>query len=110
MDFRVPELADHLLLIEHELVVLGWWSAEPPASEALSSQQPFCVDTLAFEEWLQWIFLPRMREIIEQGKPLPSVSGIRQMGEMVFVDRPEQARRLLELLGAFDLLISGSRS
>ncbi|MBF7730437.1 YqcC family protein [Pseudomonas sp. N040] len=108
MDLRVLQLVDHLLLIEHELQVQGWWSAEAPSSEALSSQQPFCVDTLAFEQWLQWIFLPRMKEIIEQGYPLPAVSGIQQMGEMVYVDRPEQARALLALLGAFDRLIAGS--
>ena len=110
MDARILRLADQLLLIERELLVLGWWDAESPSELALASQQPFCVDTLAFEQWLQWIFLPRMKEIIAQGQPLPSVSGIRQMGEMVFVDRPQQATRLLELLGAFDLLISGSES
>ncbi len=108
MDERILQLADHLLLIERELHVLGWWSVDAPTEQELSSQQPFCVDTLAFEQWLQWIFLPRMKFILEQGCPLPSVSGIQQMGEMVFVDRPEQARGLLALLGAFDRLIAGS--
>ena len=108
MDSRILQLADQLLLIERELFVLGWWAAEMPSVEALSSQEPFCVDTLPFEQWLQWIFLPRMKQIIEQGEPLPAVSGIQQMGEMVFVDRAQDARRLLELLGAFDRLISGS--
>lgn len=108
MDSRLLLLVDHLLLIEHELHVLGWWSVEPPSAEALSSQQPFCVDTLAFEEWLQWIFLPRMKHIIEQGQPLPAMSGILQMGEMVFVGRSEQAGGLLQLLGAFDRLIADS--
>jgi uncharacterized protein YqcC (DUF446 family) len=108
MDSRILQLADQLLLIERELFVLGWWTAEMPSVEALSSQEPFCVDTLPFEQWLQWIFLPRMKQIIEQGEPLPAVSGIQQMGEMVFVERAQDARRLLELLGAFDRLISGS--
>ncbi|WP_258876037.1 YqcC family protein, partial [Pseudomonas aeruginosa] len=31
------------------------------APEALASPEPFCVDTLALEQWLQWIFLPRMK-------------------------------------------------
>jgi uncharacterized protein YqcC (DUF446 family) len=49
-----------------------------------------------------------MKQIIEQGEALPTVSGIRQMGEMVFVDQAQEAKRLLDLLGAFDRLISGS--
>ncbi|SDU23840.1 Uncharacterized conserved protein YqcC, DUF446 family [Pseudomonas pohangensis] len=108
MDTRVPQLADHLLLIERELHVLGWWSAESPAQEDLASQEPFCVDTLDFDQWLQWIFLPRMKHIIEQGHPLPAVSGIQQMAEMVYADRPGQVAGLLQLLGAFDRLISGA--
>ena len=106
MDSLVSQLADQLLLIERELHVLGWWSAQSPSAEDLSSQQPFCVDTLAFEQWLQWIFLPRMKDIVEQGKPLPAVSGIREMGEFVYMNKPEQTRVLLELLGNFDRLIS----
>lgn len=108
MDARISRVAEHLLLIERELLLLGWWTAQPPAEEALSSQQPFCVDTLAFEQWLQWIFLPRMKQIIEQNEPLPAVSAIKEMGEMAFAGRSEQTGGLLELLGAFDQLIAGS--
>lgn len=108
MDARVPLLADQLLLIERELQVLGWWSEQAPAIEQLSSQEPFCVDTLAFEQWLQWIFLPRMKQIIEQGYPLPSASGVREMGEVVYAGRAEQVAELLKLLGAFDQLIAGA--
>jgi uncharacterized protein YqcC (DUF446 family) len=108
MDARVPQLVDHLLLIERELHVLGWWSMESPSQVDLASQEPFCVDTLSFEQWLQWIFLPRMRLIIEQGLPLPEVSGIQQMAEMVYADRSGQAGRLLQLLGAFDRSITGA--
>ena len=107
MDARLLQLAELLLLIERELQVLGWWSAQQPDAVALASPEPFCVDTLSFEEWLQWIFLPRMKAIIEQGGQLPAVSGVTQMGEMVYTDRARQAGALLLLLGAFDQLISG---
>jgi uncharacterized protein YqcC (DUF446 family) len=109
MEPRVLKVADQMLLIERELHLLGLWSAEPPSAQALSSQQPFCVDTLAFEEWLQWIFMPRMKEVIERGLQLPAVSGIREMGEVVFVDRLEAYAGLLDLLGAFDQLIADTQ-
>jgi uncharacterized protein YqcC (DUF446 family) len=108
MDRRLPDLADHLLLIERELRTQGWWSASPPSADALASVEPFCVDSLAFEEWLQWIFLPRMKAIIESGQPLPSVSGIRPMAEMVYSANLGKARGLLVLLGEFDGLIGAA--
>ncbi|MFJ4433083.1 YqcC family protein [Pseudomonas sp. NPDC089395] len=105
---RILDIADHLLLIERELQVQGWWGDEAPSAEALASTVPFAVDTLRFEQWLQWIFLPRMKIIIELGHPLPSASGILIMAETVFVDRPEQSRELRRLLAEFDQLIAPS--
>lgn len=102
------DVADQLLLIERELRSLGWWDDEAPSAEALASQTPFCVDTLAFEQWLQWIFLPRMKVIIENDLELPHASGIRAMAEEVYRERQTEASRLLDALGAFDRLIGGA--
>ncbi len=105
MNERVLAIADQLLLIERELRQLGWWSAHSPSSQALASCEPFCVDTLDFSQWLQWIFLPRMKELLESGEDLPSVSGIRAMAEVVYRERPLEVRELLVILGRFDHLI-----
>ena len=104
MDSRVPTIADQLLLIERELRALGWWDDCAPSDEALASVEPFCVDTLDFSQWLQWIFLPRMKFILEQDMALPSASGILQMAEMVYQGRTE-ALRLMALLKGFDEVI-----
>lgn len=99
-------LAEQLLLIEGELRQQGWWDATPPTAAALASEQPFAVDSMAFEQWLQWLFLPRMQQILACGAQLPSTSGIRPMAEMVLAERANQARGLLALLGEFDRLIA----
>lgn len=111
MDGRFPEIAEHLLLIERELRLLGLWDEVSPSPEALSSQEPFSVDTLDFEQWLQWIFLPRMKLILEQDLPLPNASGIQEMAEMVFASRAMQGRDqpLQVLLKEFDQLIIATR-
>ncbi len=111
MDARFLKIADQLLLIERELRVLGWWDEVSPSVEALSSVEPFSVDTLDFEQWLQWIFLPRMKMILEQDLPLPNASGIQEMAEMVFAGRNVQGkdRQLQVLLKQFDQLIAASR-
>lgn len=106
MDSRVLQVADQLLLIERELRVQGWWESDSPGEQALASQQPFCIDTLAFEQWLQWVFLPRMKCLLESGAPLPQASGIQAMAEQVYGASSAQARRLIEVLGEFDRLIS----
>ena len=105
MDARVLAVADQLLLIERELRAVGMWGSESPSTDRLSSVEPFCVDTLALEEWLQWIFLPRMKLIIESGADLPNASGIRAIAEMVYVDEGEHMHALFEALGEFDRLI-----
>ncbi len=108
MDPRCVELADQLLLIERELRALDWWAETPPSEEALASQTPFCVDTLAFEQWLQWIFLPRMKIILENDLELPHASGIRAMAEEVYRGRLVEVAKLLDAIGAFDRLIGGA--
>ena len=91
-----------------ELQRLERWQDEHPGEEALASELPFCVDTLSFDQWLQWIFLPKMKQILESGAPLPSASGILVMAETVYVDRPQESRELRRLLAEFDQLISAS--
>jgi len=105
MDARIPLIADQLLLIEGQLRQLGLWVQEAPSVEALASQQPFCVDTLAFEEWLQWIFLPRLKALLEANAPLPTASGIAAMAEQVFSGRALEVKGLIAALEAFDRLI-----
>ena len=107
MDPRVPAVADQLLLIEAALRQAGLWSGTAPDPEALQSTQPFCVDTLRFEQWLQWVLLPRMKVLLEGDLPLPAASGIQAMAEQVYVGEIGRLGRLIEALAAFDRLIGG---
>lgn len=105
----VHHVAEYLLLIEGEMRQQGWWAEEAPSAEALASTAPFCVDTLAFEHWLQWIFLPKMKALLENDMPLPALSGIKPMAEVAFRETPLQAKRLIELLGEMDRTLSGNK-
>lgn len=108
MDARTLEIADQLLLIERELRAQGWWDELPPSAKAMASEQPFCVDTMSLEQWLQWIFLPRFKMMLEQGAPLPNASGIQPMAEQVYGVGNAKSQGLIKLLGEFDELISGA--
>jgi len=103
----VGQVADCLLCIEMELRQLELWESERPHEDAFRSTEPFCLDTLAFTQWIQFVFLERMKLIIENNHPLPAVSGIAPMAEECFRGRPESGRRLIRELVAVDQLLSG---
>lgn len=102
---HVHSIADQLLLIERELRALGLWQSESPDEIALSSSAPFCVDTLIFSEWLQWIFLPKMKQLIEAGADLPQGSAISAMGEVVYRESLDEKRALIHALKCMDRLL-----
>lgn len=105
---KISEVAGCLLRIEVELRRLDAWSEEAPSEEALQSTQPFAVDTLEFTEWLQFIFLVRMKVLVEQGHALPAVSGMAPMAEEHFRGRAESGEELIRELEIMDQLLSGS--
>lgn len=53
----------------------GVWPKKMPAEQdlknAMESSVPFAVDCLAFESWLAFIFIPKMRILLKQEMPLP---------------------------------------
>ena len=99
-------IADVLLEVEASLRTHGKWDESKPASRALNSQIPFCMDTLKFEQWLQWIFLPKMKDTIEQTKPLPERSAIYEYAEECLHKNDPSTDTLLRQLKTFDDLIS----
>lgn len=102
------QVADCLLAIEKELRTIGLWATERPPQAALQSTEPFCIDTLEFTQWIQFVFIERMKLIVESGHSLPSVSGIAPMAEEYFRGRPESGQGLIRELEAIDQLLSGS--
>jgi hypothetical protein len=62
--------------------------------------------TLRFEEWLQWIFLPWMKTILEDGKPLPQKSAISSCAEHCLHKDDPPTTDLLKNIRRFDELIA----
>lgn len=106
MDNKYHQLADVLLMLEADLRRQQLWSKEQPAEHLLSSIQPFCVDTLSFQQWLQFIFLARMKEVIENGQQLPSCCDIAPMASESFKLIKQQTDTVVNLLIECDQIIS----
>ena len=78
------------------------WETVSPPPQAFASELPFCVDTMAFSQWLQWIFIARFRALLEGGHNLPDSCAIAVMAEEAFKEM-DQAE-LIALLRKFDAL------
>ncbi len=100
---RAAEAAD---AIEEEMRRIGMWQNEPLADDAYGFRMAFAMDTMAFGQWLQFILLPRVREIIREGGAFPASSSVAAQAAREFDGVPE-ASRLIELLVAFDALFNG---
>lgn len=104
------ELMLALLAVEQELRQLQLWEAAPPAPERLASEVPFCHDTLEFTQWLQWIFVPRLRAVLEGGHALPTACAIAPIAEDVLArigqERARDTGALLAQLLRIDGLIT----
>ena len=104
MRTRIAEL---LIDIESELRRLGLWSQIPPPEKALASEQPFCVDTLTLSQWLQYIFLPTLYQLMEDGEELPRRCGVAPMAEEYFRGSEIATDALIAALQQIDVTLSG---
>lgn len=103
----IVEIAEVLIDVEALLRQLGQWDSRSPPKEALASDQPFCVDTLTLPQWLQFVFLPTLYGLMEEGSSLPERCGIAPMAEEYFRGTGLASRDLVEALSRVDLLLSG---
>ena len=101
------EVAEVLIDIEAQLRQLGQWDKIPPSTEALASSQPFCVDTLTLPQWLQFIFLPTLYQMLEDEQALPERCGIAPMAEEFFRGSGLATDDLVSALLRMDELLSG---
>jgi uncharacterized protein YqcC (DUF446 family) len=101
----LTQVALKIAEIEAEMKAIGYWQSKPLPNEAYDFQQAFAMDTMSFAQWLQFILLPRVAEILEQKADFPtdSMVGVQAMREF---DTDVKASRLTLLLSEFDEIIN----
>ena len=96
--------AEDVEKIEAEMKRIGYWQQEPLRPEQLEFQQAFAMDTMSYAQWLQFIFLPRVREAIAAEEfPRSSSVGTQAIREF---DGDDNAAGLVALLCNFDALFA----
>lgn len=91
--------------IRAEMLVQSVWQKQPIEPQALQSTLPFCTDTMSFEQWLQFVLVARLEQMLVAGEPLPNASAVAAMAEEYFKDRA-QLFVLVQLLGELDTALS----
>lgn len=100
-------VTEYLSALEQELRNLNLWQAQPPCSEALASELPFAIDTLTLPQWLQFIFLPKMQQLVSEKMALPNACGIAPVAEEYFKTQSCDGRILIQHLNQLDCVLSG---
>ncbi|WP_018276509.1 YqcC family protein [Teredinibacter turnerae] len=108
MTDKNTQIASLLMDIEYELRTLGVWSSTPPTPEQLASTQPFCIDTMTFVEWTQFVFIPKMLFIVKNGAPLPEKCGVAPMAEEYFRGQQRDITGLLSTMNKLDEVLSAT--
>ncbi|NDL65544.1 YqcC family protein [Acerihabitans arboris] len=101
MEFH-QQVRQRLFDVEQAMRALSIWQPLPPARDAFDSPEPFCIDTMRPEQWLQWILLPRMHALLDQRAALPRRFAITPY----FEEALPHATRLLGALQRLDDLLN----
>lgn len=92
--------------LQTELKLAGLWSDTEPSEVALSSIQPFGLDTLTFYEWLQFVLVKKLRLICDRRESLPDSSDVTAMAEEIFKSDGITASAVICILRKIDRFIS----
>lgn len=94
-----------IIKLEHSLRDAMLWSGSKPSNQALQSMVPFAFDSMPFEQWLQFIFIPKMSEIIRTEKMLPNSLKLLPMAEQSF-GTANNHLVVIEVIKQIDLVFS----
>lgn len=89
--------------VEFELKKIGAWQTTPLKPEQYDFRKAFAMDTMAYEQWIQFILIPRVQEILATNEEFPSQSMVGAQAIREFDGRDEMAD-LITLLCEFDQL------
>lgn len=92
--------------LEAELKGLDLWKEIRPSEEKLASVEPFAIDTLSFPEWLQFVFIEKMTQLLQANLPLPDKIAITPMAIEYFKILAINSKVLIKIIMQIDVAIN----
>ena len=87
----------HLSKLINALEQEELWPDLLPNEEAFASVQPFAIDTMAFNQWLAFVFIPKCRQLLAEHK-IPPPMAIAPAAEMYLTYCPSSVLSHLRIL------------
>ncbi len=105
---KIAYIQDALNCLTEELTKVNLWTQQPPTAEQLHSTEPFCVDTMPFEQWLQWIFIPQLTILLADSHfcGLPNRSDIHSMAEYAFQNYHQDTDAIVAVIEKIDEVLN----
>jgi uncharacterized protein YqcC (DUF446 family) len=97
---QLGRLADE---IEAELRVAGW-NPDPPTEETVLAGGAFGLGTVAFETWLQVVFISRLRQVAAGEIDIPASSSVAAQASREWDGVPGR-ERLFDLISEVDRIV-----
>lgn len=80
----------------------GRWQSMAPSAEAMMSTDPFCINSMDFLEWLQWVYLARLQAILDVGGALPIGAQVAPYAEEALKTEGAKVTALIALVRELD--------
>lgn len=90
--------------IEACLRSINRWQAEPLPDHLFENMGPFGSSTMSFEQWIQFVLVPTIRDIVNERASFPPYSQVGVYAVRT-LDGDTEAQPLVTLLSELDMLI-----
>jgi uncharacterized protein YqcC (DUF446 family) len=97
-------VASKIDAIEAEMKRIGYWQDTPLDPAQYDFRAAFAGDTMAFPQWLQFIFIPNVRRIVNERGTFPPSSQVGAYAVREFDTYGAEVSNLTTLLAEFDQL------
>lgn len=94
-----------IVKLEQRLREAILWSTDSPSVEPLQSKLPFALDVMPFEQWLQFIFIPKMSEIVSNKSSLPDNLALLPIAEQSLGAAVNESE-LIEVIRQIDMIFT----
>lgn len=94
--------------LELQLKDMNLWGGETkrPDDKDLNSNTPFCLDTLEFHQWLEYVLIARLKSMIASGAALPESMMVHTYAQEKYRGQWSTYRSLIGVLKELDDLIT----
>jgi uncharacterized protein YqcC (DUF446 family) len=104
-DPSLSSIRSHLDAVIGAMKGSGAWDIARPAGEAFTDMGAFGSNTMAFEQWIRWVFVPNVEGLLASGGPWPKSSSVAVFAVREGDTNPVVAS-LVPALSGFDALFN----